>query len=1101
MRGASASRCVGAICALGALALLGSPAAAIEFFDDRLAIHGFYGQQFRVIGNNFDTREPWDLTQWYHILNLEIEADIAPDGVGPFDLISAFSRIEVRFDCVWIRGCGIFGTANTYGDRARRLPKRLLDGRRTGYSLTAFNGDTRRFRQYSNPSQLSFNLRDIPTPDQKPLTFSYIPGLENLSASTGPDGMLGTSDDPFPYYTEYMDDDKCLWGVQNTKGTAEHVGTRNLPHTPGCYIIEAAAMADKANPMSSTDYSPIIGGFGSGALPLRPVPRVPAGPRKGRGEVAQGVWMPNHEVAEMYRRDKFGGHDQNFTQDELQWNHGASQQDEKELKELYVDIELFDSRLWLRLGKQNIVWGKTELFRTTDQFNPQDLALGSLTGLEESRIALWALRAVWSFYNVGPLEDVRLEVAMNYDEFEPTDIGRCGEPYAPLPVCDKTWGLMAHGFTQAAIAGEVRPANPWNSWSGIEVGARLEWRYDRFSFAVTDFYGYNDGAYVDPIFQYSRNVDPISGRPRWGMTTGPCKNGSEASCLTAKNALKFHSANQQNFHFICATSIGFNTLDTTACGQTVYNSQNPALLGGDVTSTSPTIAVAVGAGLSGQDPNATAAFTGGGLFLALAGYGPPDTAPPGTVSSSMAEVAAMTAGNNGFPGGVFTPLVPLVMDPNDGPMANHPIGFQNLFTQFGLSPFLTDEQEALLGCGPFYGTNCDIDGMDLMNSEASASVQSWPHFEGTFVRGTVPLTTDGGLPQPGTVGFQGGPVCTRYEGGKTFILPGCRGPGEYGYDINVDGSTFGPDFLGMVFQREHPFTGQQWNSEMSVFSWNLLMVLVGLSFAEDPNNAQDDEFDPKDPFRTDACSFAAPSYCGNVSAYDAITGVRRNAVIAGGNGQFGRRDFTWHGGGDLALRYEKRNVLGFSMDFAEDFSKSNWGLEFTWIEGLPFTNHNSFTHTSLADTFNLTLSVDRPTFINFLNQNRTVFFNSQWFFQYVNGYQYGFTTNGPWNVLATLTATTGYFQDRLLPGITFVYDFASVSGGILTEVTYRFTENFSAAVGLAGFWGHYQKRQAPLYENALDPRVGRGAYNSFVENGLSAIRERDELWLRIRYTF
>ena len=29
---------------------------------------------------------------------------------------------------------------------------------------------------------------------------------------------------------------------------------------------------------------------------------------------------------------------------------------------------------------------------------------------------------------------------MNYDEFEPTDIGRCGEPYAPLPVCDKTYG-------------------------------------------------------------------------------------------------------------------------------------------------------------------------------------------------------------------------------------------------------------------------------------------------------------------------------------------------------------------------------------------------------------------------------------------------------------------------------------------------------------------------------------------------------------------------------------------------------------------------------------------------------------------------------------
>jgi hypothetical protein len=167
------------------------------------------------------------------------------------------------------------------------------------------------------------------------------------------------------------------------------------------------------------------------------------------------------------------------------------------------------------------------------------------------------------------------------------------------------------------------------------VGGRLEWRYDRFSFAVIDFYGYNDGAYIDPIFSYTRNVDPLSGRPRWGMSTGPCRTGTEASCLTPENALTRHSVNQTQFHFICATSIGFIGLDTTACGQTIFNSQNPALAGGDVTSSSPTIAVALGAGMSGQDPNASAAFTGGGLFLALAGYGPPAGSPPSRLASVL----------------------------------------------------------------------------------------------------------------------------------------------------------------------------------------------------------------------------------------------------------------------------------------------------------------------------------------------------------------------------------------------------------------------------------------------------------------------------------
>jgi hypothetical protein len=288
---------------------------------------------------------------------------------------------------------------------------------------------------------------------------------------------------------------------------------------------------------------------------------------------------------------------------------------------------------------------------------------------------------------------------------------------------------------------------------------------------------------------------------------------------------------------------------------------------------------------------------------------------------------------------------------------------------------------------------------------------------------------------------------------------------------------------------------------MSVFSWNLLMVLVALSFAEDPNHPTISEFAPNDPFRTDGCSLAAPGFCNNVSAYNAISGVRRDAVIAGGNGRFGRRDFIWHGGGDLALRYEKRNVLGFSMDFAEDVTKSNWSFEFTWIEGLPYTNNDSWDATSEADSFNLTMSIDRPTFVNFLNQNRTFFFNTQWFFQYVHGYEGSFSSNGPWNMLMTFTVSTGYFQDRLLPSVTFVYDVGSVSGGILPEVTYRFTENFSAAVGVAGFFGHVQTRVAPLYENALDSRVGRGAYSSFTEEGLSAIRERDELWLRFRYTF
>ena len=256
----------------------------------------------------------WDLTQWYHVLNLEIEADIAPDGFGPFDVISAFGRVEVRYDCVWTRGCGIFGTADTYGDRSKRLPERLLRGRSSGYTLAHFDGDQRRYRQLTSPAQLSYNLRDIPTPSREPLKFGFIPGVAGLSASKGPDGELGTEDDPFPYYTyEFMDPDKCRFGIQKLWGSADLNSARVLPHTPDCEVIPNGPMANRPNPLSPIDNSPIIGGYGSGELPLRPVPRVPFGPKKGRGEVAQGLWLPNAGSAEMYRRDKFGSFDQNFS--------------------------------------------------------------------------------------------------------------------------------------------------------------------------------------------------------------------------------------------------------------------------------------------------------------------------------------------------------------------------------------------------------------------------------------------------------------------------------------------------------------------------------------------------------------------------------------------------------------------------------------------------------------------------------------------------------------------------------------------------------------------------------------------------------------------
>jgi len=194
-------------------------------------------------------------------------------------------------------------------------------------------------------------------------------------------------------------------------------------------------------------------------------------------------------------------------------------------------------------------------------------------------------------------------------------------------------------------------------------------------------------------------------------------------------------------------------------------------------------------------------------------------------------------------------------------------------------------------------------------------------------------------------------------------------------------------------------------------------------------------------------------------------------------------------------------VLGLSIDVAEDVTKTNWGIEFTWFNDVNFSDNDQINGLTTVDTYNLTVSVDRPTFINFLNANRTFFFNTQWFFQYVGDYTQSFTSTGPWNMFMTFSVSTGYFQDRLLPSMTFVYDFRSNSGAWLPQITYRYTENFSASFGLAVFAGRWKRFDRSIAEVGTGNRIGRHRDASWTEPGLSAIRERDEIFFRLRYTF
>jgi hypothetical protein len=650
------------------------------------------------------------------------------------------------------------------------------------------------------------------------------------------------------------------------------------------------------------------------------------------------------------------------------------------------------------------------------------------------------------------------------DDFEPTDLGRCGEPYTIFLLCAKGFGLFTHGFTGFTLAGEERPPNWWDSIEGLEGGVRIEFRYDRFSFAISDFYGYSDAPYAERFHGYERGVDPDTGRPldargRPFDTSGigdvllhDSDPGVSAAQRQARNALRrqardYPTGNRQIFDFICGVSVGIaesvldNEAVANACILDVLNSQTS--LGAAAFDLTP--ADAFGVVFAGNDFGRTV----GGVLSGLPFPTPID-------------------------------LVELNHDPyDDDGSATPALGCALLGnTSFCLSTYLTDEQEALLGCGPFYGNSCDKHGIDVFNAEFSVLTQRGPNLEPGMQVATRVVTRNGKR--------------------RVVQLPGARGPGEKGYDPRVDGCvTSSADGLAPAGfcggANTIMIDGRVARSEMEALSENFIRLLAALSAAGDDPPCTPDGI-PGSPFETRP----DPVDCELVRAVGAISGMQRPEVSARRSERFGRRDYLWHGGGEAVLRYNKRNVLGFSMDFAEDYTKTNWSIETTWIEGSVFGNTTTESNISRADVYNLTVSVDRLTFIRFLNISRTFFFNSQWFFRWIEGYQgnRAMTTNGPFTALGTFSVSTGYYQDRLIPSYTVIHDFMSASGGGIISIAYRYSEVFSVAFGMAYFYGGPRRARVadyPLFPaNNAPPYLTRSDYQ-----GLSALAERPQKGARL----
>ena len=157
-------------------------------------------------------------------------------------------------------------------------------------------------------------------------------------------------------------------------------------------------------------------------------------------------------------------------------------------REFYFDVDYKDT--FIRFGRQQIVWGKTDAFRLQDTINPIDFGYHNVfPSLEERRIPVLALDVIQSFGAVGPLDDVSLEFAWVWDRFIPDQFGQCGEPWAFTAACEGRADAGGHQLFNFSLSGVDE--RHWK-FSNTQPGVRLEFRTPEpsIAFSLSAFYGF-----------------------------------------------------------------------------------------------------------------------------------------------------------------------------------------------------------------------------------------------------------------------------------------------------------------------------------------------------------------------------------------------------------------------------------------------------------------------------------------------------------------------------------------------------------------------------------------------------------------------------------
>jgi hypothetical protein len=424
-------RGIGACAAAAALALGAAPSQAQEsglsWWEENFEVHGFLTSKSYFRSPGFDLFDEFELNSWRSELNLEFEARLFESDETRFGL---FGVVRPTYDAIY-ETSSLWGADASLADigTAPAFPNDVLGiGRKSGEG-DAFPGHGSRlkgeFTLVNGDTGTFFSGRKVGAVSIDNVVF--------FGRVTAPVIPLGGNQGKI--------------GGNATGNTYAHLRD-NFP------LPNAGLPAGLG----------LDGSLAAASMPLgTPLNFYHKGGLGDRGSLEQGSFDVNRHQSELEFDCLDNAHPWCFA------------------RELYAEFE--HGNTFLRVGRQQIVWGKTDAFRLQDKINPIDFGYHNVfPDLEERRIPQLAVDVVQRFGQVGPFDDVSLEFAWVVDRFLPDQFGQCGEPWAFTAACEGRADAGGHQLFNFSLA-RVEEV-PWN-FQNTEPGLRLEFRLPEPSIAFS----------------------------------------------------------------------------------------------------------------------------------------------------------------------------------------------------------------------------------------------------------------------------------------------------------------------------------------------------------------------------------------------------------------------------------------------------------------------------------------------------------------------------------------------------------------------------------------------------------------------------------------